>query len=46
MEQVASAIDAISAALARMRDDLGRGAALETIFASAAHWKRVLEEDR
>jgi prephenate dehydrogenase len=45
-EHVAAAIDELIAALARMRKDLGRGAALEAIFASAAHWKRVLEDDR
>ncbi len=45
-EHVAAAIDELIAVLARMREDLGEGAALESIFESAAHWKQVLEEDR
>jgi prephenate dehydrogenase len=41
--QIAAALDEVIATLTEIRDD-ATGGALETIFDSAAHWKRALED--
>ena len=42
-DHVAAALDDFIAVLERMRRDLDDGAAIDTVFASAARWKRILE---
>jgi prephenate dehydrogenase len=42
-DHVAAALDDFIGVLERMRRDLDDGAAIETVFASAARWKRMLE---
>ena len=45
-EHVGAALDDLIAVLQAMRQDLEEGATIDTVFESAASWKRALEADR
>ena len=45
-EHVGAALDDLIAVLQAMRQDLEEGATIDTVFESAAGWKRALEADR